>query len=118
MGHVDGLGCLQTVEQTATSWEMSFTTTDVIARYIVPKGSIAVNGVSLTIADCDLDGRSFKVAVIPLTYAQTNLHDLRPGSSVNLEGDILGKYVEKLLNSSSNGSVEVTPAFLAEHGYF
>jgi riboflavin synthase len=56
--------------------------------------------------------------VIPLTYAETNLHDLRPGSSVNLEGDILGKYVEKLLNSSSNGSVEVTPAFLAEHGYF
>ncbi|MBV9387664.1 MAG: riboflavin synthase [Chroococcidiopsidaceae cyanobacterium CP_BM_ER_R8_30] len=117
MGHVDGLGCLQTVEQTATSWEMSFTTSDAIARYIVPKGSIAVNGVSLTIANCDLDGRWFKVAVIPLTYAETNLRDLRAGSWVNLEGDILGKYVEKLLNNSSNGSVEVTPAFLAEHGY-
>lgn len=123
MGHVDGIGCLQTVEQTATSWEMSFTTTDAIARYIVPKGSIAVNGVSLTIADCDLEGGWFKVAVIPLTYAETNLRDLRPGSWVNLEGDILGKYVEKLLSSSKNGSatetssVELTPAFLAEHGY-
>jgi len=125
LGHVDGIGYLQTVEQTATSWELSFTTTDAIARYIVPKGSIAVNGVSLTIADYDPTRGWFKVAVIPLTYAETNLHDLRPGSWVNLEGDILGKYVEKLLNfaprqdvDAEMSSVELTPAFLAEHGYF
>jgi len=118
MGHVDGTGCLQTVEETATSWEMSFIATEAIARYIVPKGSIAVNGVSLTIADLDSHRNWFKVAVIPHTYAQTNLRDLRPGSLVNLEADILGKYVEKLLNyNSSTQTEELSPAFLVEHGY-
>jgi len=87
----------------------------------VPKGSIAVNGVSLTVADYDPALSWFKVAVIPLTYAQTNLY-LRPGSWVNLEGDILGKYIEKLLilprrftdNEAGN---ELTPA-LTENGYY
>lgn len=124
MGHVDGIGCLQAVEQTATSWEMSFTAPDAIARYIVPKGSIAVNGISLTVADYDPALNWFKVAVIPLTYDETNLRYLRPGSWVNLEGDILGKYIEKLLdsgsrrNSADNHSAnELSPAFLTEHGY-
>ena len=124
MGHVDGIGCLQAIEQTATSWEISFTAPDAIARYIVPKGSIAVNGVSLTVADYAPGLNWFKVAVIPLTYAETNLRYLRPGSWVNLEGDILGKYIEKLLHSGSNRDSaddisphELTPAFLAENGY-
>ncbi len=123
MGHVDGIGSLQALEQTATSWEISFSAPGAIARYIVPKGSIAVNGVSLTIADYDPAMGWFKVAVIPLTYEQTNLRYLRPGSWVNLEGDILGKYVEKLLSSGSShdaaetSPAELTPAFLTEHGY-
>jgi len=124
MGHVDGIGRLQAAEQTATSWEMSFTAPEAIARYIVPKGSIAVNGISLTVADYNPATGWFKVAVIPLTYDQTNLRDLRPGSWVNLEGDILGKYVEKLLSSGSShnaadetDSEQLTPAFLTEHGY-
>ncbi len=119
MGHVDGIGSLQALEQTATSWEISFSAPGAIARYIVPKGSIAVNGVSLTIADYDPAMGWFKVAVIPLTYEQTNLRYLRPGSWVNLEGDILGKYVEKLLSSGSShdAAAELTPAFLTEHGY-
>lgn len=124
MGHVDGIGYLQAQEQTATSWEMSFTASSAIARYIVPKGSIAINGVSLTIADYEPTLDWFKVAVIPLTYAHTNLHYLRPGSKVNLEADILGKYVEKLLGSGikpnpehNSSPEEVTPAFLIENGY-
>lgn len=124
MGHVDGVGCLQTLQQTATSWEISFTAPDAIARYIVPKGSIAVNGVSLTVADYDPAMNWFKVAVIPLTYAETNLRYLQTGSWVNLEGDILGKYVEKLLGSSTSHNSpnvtnpdELTPTFLIEHGY-
>lgn len=124
MGHVDGIGCLQAVEQTATSWEMSFTAPDAIARYIVPKGSIAVNGVSLTVADYEPGLSWFKAAVIPLTYAETNLRYLRQGSMVNLEGDILGKYIEKLLYSGSkhdsaahDAPGELTPTFLAENGY-
>ncbi|GAC1458833.1 MAG: riboflavin synthase [Chamaesiphon sp.] len=134
-GHVDGIGCLESVVQTAYAWEMRFRAPQLftnqwqghIAPYIVPKGSIAVNGVSLTVADCDSQGRWFQVAVIPHTFAQTNLCYLQTDSWVNLEGDILGKYVEKLLrypatptgeeSSAINQINEITPAFLAEHGY-
>ncbi len=125
MGHVDGIGRLLEVEQTASSWEMTFMASEAIARYIVPKGSIAVNGISLTVAAYEPETSQFTVAVIPLTYAETNLRYLVPGSWVNLEGDILGKYVEKFLhpNQSNHTATDdislgvVTPAFLAEHGY-
>lgn len=123
-GHVDGTSCLQALEETATSWEMSFTAPSAIARYIVLKGSVAINGVSLTVADYNSTQGWFKVAVIPLSYAQTNLRYLQPGDWVNLEGDILGKYVEKFLSGSSHHATddsnpsELTPAFFVEHGYF
>ncbi len=121
MGHVDGVGQLVVTEQTGTSWEMTFTAPSAIARYIVPKGSIAVNGISLTVANYDSDTMQFTVAVIPLTYADTNLSQLTPGSWVNLEGDILGKYVEKFLTNGNQQQKadddRITPAFLAEHGY-
>jgi riboflavin synthase len=124
-GHIDGTGYLEAAVQTATSWEMSFQVPDArVARYIVPKGSVAVNGVSLTVADCNAIGSWFKVAVIPLTYAETNLRYLQPGSPVNLEGDVLGKYVEKFLRlggeTAENGEgmrSGITAGFLAEHGY-
>lgn len=125
MGHVDGVGRMVTAEQTASSWEMTFTASEAIARYIVPKGSIAINGISLTVAAYEPELSQFTVAVIPLTYAETNLSYLVPGSLVNLEGDILGKYVEKFLYSGkanpkageNSTSDQITPAFLAEHGY-
>ncbi|HIK28208.1 MAG: riboflavin synthase [Oscillatoriaceae bacterium SKW80] len=132
-GHVDGIGYFKESVQTANSWEMTFSVpSQQIARYIVPKGSIAVNGISLTIAECEPAGFWFKVAVIPHTYKNTNLHTLHPGSLVNLEADILGKYVEKFLRFRSGYFAEahtreetaslgawdnITPAFLAEHGY-
>ncbi|MFN6530859.1 riboflavin synthase [Nostoc sp. ChiSLP03a] len=125
MGHVDGIGRLLVAQQTASSWEMTFIASEAIARYIVPKGSIAVNGISLTVADYEPELSQFKVAVIPLTYSETNLRYLVSGSLVNLEGDILGKYVEKFLSSGNphtrandDNSIDgITPAFLAEHGY-
>jgi riboflavin synthase len=125
-GHVDGIGYLQALEQTATSWELSFTAESGVARYIVLKGSIAVNGISLTIAECNAEGSWFKVAVIPHSFAMTNLRLLQPGSQVNLEGDLLGKYAEKILrqgdhlhreHSSGMAEADLTPAFLAEHGF-
>ncbi len=135
-GHVDGIGSVQSVVQTAQAWEMRFTAPTLnalqwerhIARYIVPKGSIAVNGVSLTVADCDSEGSWFGVAVIPHSFEQTNLRYLQPNSLVNLEGDILGKYVEKLLRYPASSVTEnsasriidndgISAAFLAEHGY-
>jgi riboflavin synthase len=125
MGHVDGVGSLLDAQQTASSWEMTFTAPEAIARYIVPKGSITVNGISLTVAAYNPELSQFTVAVIPLTYADTNLRYLVSGSLVNLEGDILGKYVEKFLHPGKKSLTylddssfsEVTPAFLAEHGY-
>ncbi|WP_373526419.1 riboflavin synthase [Nostoc sp.] len=125
MGHVDGIGRLLVAEQTASSWEMTFIASEAIARYIVSKGSIAINGISLTVAAYESELSQFKVAVIPITYTETNLRYLVPGSLVNLEGDILGKYVEKFLYSGNpqitatdDKSLDgVTPAFLAEHGY-
>ncbi|MGB3405158.1 MAG: riboflavin synthase [Microcoleaceae cyanobacterium] len=140
-GHVDGVGCLTSAVQTASSWEMHFSAPSTansawqrqIAPYIVPKGSIAINGISLTIADCDSEGNEFMVAVIPHTYDETNLKYLKPGSWVNLEADILGKYVAKFLRSQFHQTVgsipgldqapslssleQITPDFLAEHGY-
>lgn len=121
-GHIDGVGWFESAIATSTSWELSFQASDRVARYIVSKGSIAINGISLTVADCSDDGRWFSVAVIPHTYTHTNLQDLQPGAPVNLEGDILGKYVEKLLRSGPAASGlraadSITPEFLAEHGY-
>ena len=119
MGHVDGIGQLITSEQTASSWEMTFVAPQAIARYIVPKGSIAVNGISLTVAKYKSESSQFTVAVIPLTYSETNLSHLVAGTWVNLEGDILGKYVEKFLTPGNNHhqQAEITTAFLAENGY-
>jgi riboflavin synthase len=124
-GHVDGVGQLQSSTQTATSWEMTFTTsTAQVSRYVLAKGSIAINGVSLTVATCDRSGHWFTVAVIPHTYGETNLHQLRPGDRVNLEGDLLGKYVEKFVGVGQPHSADglpslenLSPEFLAEHGY-
>jgi riboflavin synthase len=125
-GHVDGIGCLVESVIVANSWEMTFSAPSsledqwnaYIARYIVGKGSIAVNGISLTVADCDTSGSWFKVAVIPHTYEETNLSHLNLGDWVNLEGDILGKYVEKLLGMRSyHAPTEISLEFLAEHGY-
>jgi riboflavin synthase len=127
-GHVDGIGCLVESIAKAKAWEMTFTCPEsvletwqeAIAPYLVLKGSVAVNGISLTIADCDAQGTWFKVAVIPHTYQNTNLFYLQPGDWVNLESDILGKYVNKLLLhrfGKAKTEQDLDLAFLAEHGY-
>jgi riboflavin synthase len=119
-GHVDGWGQLAAVQQTAAAWELKFTLPppqvwqEPIEKYIVSKGSIAVNGISLTVANCAADW--FTVAVIPHTYSFTNLSELAVGDLVNLEGDILGKYVEKLLRQPT-AQADITLDFLTAHGY-
>ncbi|MCE2886064.1 MAG: riboflavin synthase, partial [Pseudanabaena sp. 42896M_M3] len=96
-GHIDGMGKLSDRVLIGNSWELSFEAIPDVARYIVFKGSIAINGISLTISYCNDSGTNFRVAVIPHTYENTTLKDLDIGSSVHLEGDLLGKYVEKFL---------------------
>jgi riboflavin synthase len=121
-GHIDGVGTLCESAQQGGSWELSFTAPEQVGRYIIQKGSIAIDGVSLTVAKCNASGTWFSTAVIPHTYHSTNLSSLKPGSNVNLEADMLGKYVEKFLRQGSLGSAkisdkEITPEFLAEHGW-
>lgn len=128
-GHIDGVGCLIEAIPTEKAWEIIFGVPvgleqqwdSYIAPYLVSKGSIAVNGISLTVADCGRDW--FKVAVIPHTYEETNLSYLKPQDLVNLESDILGKYVDKLIahrlgqDYTHNSSQDLSLNFLAEHGY-
>lgn len=122
-GHIDGTGELLESRSTGESWELSFRVPESIGRLIVPKGSVAVNGVSLTVAQLAEGGCWFQVAVIPHSFRSTNLSLLQVGDWVNVEGDLLGKYVEKLLpfsgltQGSDPAPERISLEFLVEHGY-
>ena len=94
-GHVDARGQLAGVKDHGESWTIKFAYPNEIARYLVFKGSVAVEGISLTIAGLTDD--HFEVAIIPKTWEVTNLSRLKPGDDVNLEVDVIAKYVERLL---------------------
>jgi riboflavin synthase len=94
-GHVDAVGRVRSVEAEGESRRVWVDAPDTVVRYCIEKGSIAVDGVSLTIAAFDDDG--FEVALIPHSLAVTTLGSLEPGDQVNLEADVLGKVVERLL---------------------
>ena len=97
-GHVDGLGAIRAVREEGFARVVTIEADPALLRYVVAKGSIAVDGVSLTIAG--VDGDAFSVSLIPETLERTTLGAAGPGAPVNLEVDILAKYVEKLLPSS------------------
>jgi riboflavin synthase len=97
-GHVDGLGTIDQVTEDGFARRVRITAAPEILRYVVEKGSVAVDGVSLTVAE--IDGESFTVSLIPETLQRTNLGRAQPGTSVNLEVDVLAKYVEKLIGAS------------------
>ena len=96
-GHVDARGQFAGVEDHGESWTLRIAYPKEIARYLVFKGSVAVEGISLTIAGLTDD--HFEIAIIPKTWEVTNLSHLKPGDEVNLEVDIIGKYIERLLAS-------------------
>ncbi len=98
-GHVDGRGTFVGVEDLGESWTVRIAYPKEVARYLVSKGSVAVEGISLTIAGLTDD--YFEVAIIPKTWEVTNLSQLKPGDGVNLEVDVIGKYVERLLAFTS-----------------
>ena len=94
-GHVDGMGTIRQVEEDANAVWYTVDAPPELLHYIVEKGSITIDGISLTVAA--VDGEGFSVSTIPHTVAQTNLNQRRRGDPVNLETDVVGKYIEKLL---------------------
>jgi len=94
-GHVDGVGEVVSFEPVGDSWRLLIRAPDSLARYVVHKGSVAVNGVSLTVNQ--VHGREFSINLIPHTLENTMLHTLKPGMRVNLEADMLARYAERLL---------------------
>jgi riboflavin synthase len=96
-GHSDGTAVVAGVRPDGFARVLSLRVDSAIARYLVPKGSVALDGVSLTVSALGDDG--FEVSLIPETLARTNLSDLAPGASVNVEADILAKHVERLIEA-------------------
>jgi riboflavin synthase len=96
-GHVDGVGTITGVAPEGNSCRIEVDAPAELMRYVVEKGSIAVDGISLTVAD--LDEQSFTVSLIPETLKRTNLGHAQPGRNVNLEVDVLAKYVERLMGA-------------------
>lgn len=95
LGHVDGTGTIASIRQVDNSYFIYITALSSILRYVVRKGSIAIDGISLTVVEAD--EKTFSVSIIPYTWEHTNLHTRRAGDIVNVETDIIGKYVERLI---------------------
>lgn len=113
-GHIDGVGMITKYKKEVNAVWVTINAPDNIMRYIVEKGSIAIDGVSLTVAEVGADW--FSVSIIPHTGAKTILLTKNEGDAVNLESDIIGKYVEKLCTPQKKNS-SITMDFLAEHGF-
>jgi riboflavin synthase len=123
-GHVDGVGTVQSLQplatgtqSNATDWWLRLTIPEECARYVVGKGSITIEGISLTVAS--IEETTVTVAVIPHTYTVTNLHTLTPGSPVNIEVDVMAKYAERLAASPTTQEkpFELTIEYLIANGY-
>lgn len=116
-GHVDGVGRIKSRKNEGDSIWLTFEAPVEVMRYVVYKGSIAVDGISLTVAACD--GETFSVSIIPHTSEQTTLTEKEDGAAVNLEADLIGKYVEKLLapHADSGSRDGITMEKLREQGY-
>jgi len=95
LGHVDTIGRVTRLEPEGENWWYGVEVPKPFARYVVPQGSIAIDGISLTVARWN--GRIAEIAIIPFTYEHTNVRARKIGDAVNLEGDVLGKYVERYL---------------------
>jgi riboflavin synthase len=99
LGHVDTIGRVARLEPEGENWWYGVEVPDSFAKSIVPQGSIAIDGISLTVARWN--GRVAEIAIIPFTYQHTNIRGKKIGGAVNLEGDVLGKYVERYLEARS-----------------
>jgi riboflavin synthase len=122
LGHIDGTGRVTRLDSEGPesgSWWFGLEVPEDFARYMVPKGSITIDGISLTVAHWNRNSRVVEVAVIPYTYEHTNLRDRKPGDAVNLEGDVLGKYVERYLEArhETSAAPSITLSRLVAEGF-
>lgn len=115
-GHVDGVGKLTAFDRIADSenWWLDIELPDEVAKYTVYKGSICIEGISLTVAK--LEKNHCTIAIIPHTVEVTNLHSLKPGDPLNLEADLIAKYVEKMMKGNGSES-SLTIEELVEQGF-
>jgi len=115
-GHVDCIALVEARREQANAILFTFRLLDpAMARYLVPKGSVAVDGISLTVND--VASSAFSVTIIPHTAAMTTLFPRKPGDRVNIETDIIGKYVERLLGGREASSGGITTELLARNGF-
>jgi len=116
-GHVDGLGVVVSIVQDGRSFRYKFKAPDNLAKYIAEKGSICINGVSLTVNE--VDGAVFSVNIVPHTLKETTLGDLLAGKHVNLEVDLLARYMERLMKgeAAAHSAGTVTEELLQNSGF-
>ena len=113
-GHIDGTARTISIKKDGDFYILEFELPAESSKYVVKKGSVALNGISLTVAG--ITGNKIKIAIIPHTFENTNFKYLQIGEIVNIETDILAKYVEKFLSTSDNKS-GISMEFLAENGF-
>jgi riboflavin synthase len=114
-GHIDGIGVIVEKRKKMDFLNLKIQIPKSVSRYVVQKGSIAIDGVSLTVNE--YQGEEIQLTLIPYTLEKTTLMDKKVGDQVNVETDVLGKYVERLLYRNDKKPNEITLSFLKEHGF-
>ena len=116
-GHVNGVGTISKVVRRGDNWYIEVDIPETLDRYVIPEGSIAVDGISLTVAS--LEGTKVGLSIIPHTFKNTTLSRVKVGNTCNIETDLIGKYLEKWLNNSSNHSdkQQITSEWLQSKGF-
>ena len=120
-GHIDGVGIIKNISKSENDIILKIEVSANLMKYIIEKGSVAVDGISLTVAE--VNKNNFSIAIIPHTFKETILFYKKEGDKVNIENDIIGKYVEKLLtfnncnNEKNNENSNINMEFLIKNGF-
>ncbi|MHA1569995.1 MAG: riboflavin synthase [Alphaproteobacteria bacterium] len=119
-GHVDGVGVVRNIQNQGDFYILTLDVPDAVRKYCVPKGSLAVDGISLTINK--VDDKGVELGIIPHTWTATTMSEYRVGRRVNLEADLIGKYIERFVlarfGKEGDQAGEIDEEFLAKHGFF
>jgi riboflavin synthase len=127
-GHVDGTGTITALDPViprddaafdpqTTDWTLEVSVPQNARKWMVPQGSVAIEGISLTIAGVNEDGSEISIAILPLTYSRTNLHSLTAGAPVNIEADVLVKLAWQQLQEQRKPTFDLTESWLVANGY-